>query len=328
MDVLNAFLSQRILIVGDVMLDEYLFGTVRRISQEAPIPVVALQDRQYRPGGASNVAMNIAALGATPMLCSVVGDDAEATRLERLLTEQAPEMQVAFMRDTTRPTTLKTRVLAQGQQMLRLDVEDSSPIPVAAEDALLADACARLATVSACVLSDYAKGTLTERVCREIIRHCRQRGIPVIIDPKGHQYQRYAGATVITPNIHEAAAAAHRLLENAQELPLIADDLLAILHGTSLLITRGGEGMSLYREDAPPAHIPAVSRPVYDVTGAGDTVVAVLALALAAGLPMEQAMQVANTAAGEVVGKLGTSVVTREELRRLLLSETPSAVVG
>lgn len=323
---LTTFTQQRVMILGDVILDEYIFGDVKRISPEAPIPVVDVKRREYRAGGASNVATNIASLGGMPLLCGVVGDDVIAAQLRAVLDQAVMSGECNLVTSDDRPTTLKSRVIAQSQQMLRLDAENRRPIGADVEEAVLAWVRAQIASAHACVLSDYAKGVLTERVCREVIALAAQQGIPVVIDPKGIRYERYAGATVITPNLHEATLAANHPIATSADLETVAAALQGLLGGTSVLITRGEEGMSLFQPHCPPMHIPAKARTVYDVTGAGDTVVSSLALGLAAGLPIEQAIVLANLAASIVVGKLGTAPLTMDELRDVLRAATGLAV--
>lgn len=311
--VIEQFAGQRILVIGDLILDEYIFGQVRRISPEAPIPIVETTRRECRAGGACNVAMNVAALGGSPMLCGVLGGDQAADRLRELLETAIPPGDARLIAAPDRPTTLKTRVIAHNQQMLRLDTEDTRAIDANGEDAVLAWAGARMAGAGACILSDYAKGLLTDRLCRELIALGARHGVPVVIDPKGVRYERYAGCALITPNRQEAGLAANREIRTPDDLEAVAAQLLDLLGGAELLVTRGEDGMSLYRRNEPPCHIPANARAVYDVTGAGDTVIGTLALALAAGLPSPDAIVLANLAAGIVVGKLGANPVTKDE---------------
>ncbi|HEY3378393.1 MAG TPA: D-glycero-beta-D-manno-heptose-7-phosphate kinase [Armatimonadota bacterium] len=322
---LDACAQQRVLIIGDIILDEYIFGEVRRISPEAPIPVVVTRRREYRAGGAGNVALNIAALGGTPLLCGVVGADVPATQLADMLGKQLTPGTAYLITSPDRPTTLKSRILAQNQQMVRLDTEETAPVPASVEEELLAVVRAQLQSVQAVVLSDYAKGVLSDRVCREVITLGAAHGLPVIVDPKGVGYARYAGCTLITPNRYEACVATNQSIHSPADLDAVAAALLALLAGGSLLLTRGEEGMSLYRPQQAPMHIAAKARTVYDVTGAGDTVVANLALALATRLPMEAAVALANYAASIVVGKLGATPVTRDEMRELLAQVRASA---
>ncbi|HYF61882.1 MAG TPA: D-glycero-beta-D-manno-heptose-7-phosphate kinase [Herpetosiphonaceae bacterium] len=316
--LIEGFAAQRVLVIGDVMLDEYVWGEVSRISPEAPVPVVNVLRRTYRPGGAGNVAASVAALGGAPTLIGVAGADPMAAALRQALAEvgvDRPEL-IAV---PERPTTVKTRILAQSQQMLRCDVEVTDPLGAAAEDALLALVRDRLAAATVCVISDYAKGVLTRRVCQSVIQAAAQAGVPVIVDPKGVSYERYAGATVITPNLNEAATATGLAIHGPEQLGQAAGALMARLGGSAVIITRGAEGMTLFQPGAEPLTVPARARAVYDVTGAGDTVVAALAVALGGRAGLPDAMQLATVAAGIVVGKLGTATVSQAELLAVLL---------
>ena len=312
--LIAAFGQQPILIVGDVMLDEYIWGDVRQISPEAPVPVVQVRRRSCRPGGAGNVAANIAALGGAALLCGVVGDDAAAEQLAEALAADGVAV-AELIRAPGRPTTVKSRVIAHSQQMLRLDSEADRPLTPATAAAIVAWCAAAVERAGVCVLSDYAKGMLTPDVCQALVALARARGIPVVVDPKGHDYRKYAGATVITPNSGELALAVNQPPDEPFDVERAARALCEQLPGTSLLVTRGAEGMTLYRDGAGALQIAAHARTVYDVTGAGDTVVAALALALAAGAPLEQAALLANAAAGVAVSKIGTATVSQDELR-------------
>ncbi len=314
-EILDAFAGKRVLVIGDVMLDEYITGEVRRISPEAPIPVVETRGHEYRPGGASNVAVNIATLGGVPLLCGVVGDDDMADKLALVLQPVDSSGEMALVHSKDRPTTVKTRIVAHGQQMLRLDTESQQPIPELIEERIISWFRGECARADACVLSDYAKGVLTPRLCRTLITMARAANLPVIVDPKGRQYDRYSGATVITPNKREAALAANVAADRPYDVDVVAIKLLDELGGANLLVTRSEEGMSLYRAGHAPLHIPTHALKVYDVTGAGDTVVGALALGLAAGAALPVAAHLANVAAGVVVGQLGAASLTREELR-------------
>ncbi len=301
-----------IMVVGDVMLDEYLWGNVRGISPEAPIPVVEIRQQTYAPGGAGNVAANLACLGCNACLTGVVGTDAQAAKLYELFATM-PHISVHFYQCQDRPTTTKTRILAHSQQMLRADREERHFIRAEAEESILTYVQQRLENLQACILSDYAKGVLTDSLLSSLIATCRQAGIPVIVDPKGLHYSRYRGATVVTPNASEANLA----VENTggeMTLEQVVDRLQGEIGDSALLITRGPQGMTLFTHDAPPVDIPAEARTIYDVTGAGDTVVAVLGLMLAAGMDLPSAARLANYAAGIVVGKVGTACVSLDEL--------------
>jgi rfaE bifunctional protein kinase chain/domain len=313
--VLEAFPGQRLLVVGDIMLDENLWGEVRRVSPEAPVPVVELQRQTYVPGGAANTAANVMGLKGVAVLGGVVGRDRSAVRLRDCLRERGVDTG-GLVVDPTRPTTTKTRVVVHSQQVVRIDREVRDPIPSAAEDALLEWAAREIQAVDACVISDYAKGTVSARVAAELIALARRFGAPVVVDPKGHDYARYRGATVVTPNLHEAEQAARLPVGDAAELHAVGLRLLQELVGSAVLITRGAAGMSLFVGPDEVVHIAAEAQAVFDVTGAGDTASATLAMALAAGAPLRLAMRLANRAAGVVVGNVGTSAITLPQLRR------------
>jgi rfaE bifunctional protein kinase chain/domain len=304
--------TRNIMVVGDIMLDEYLWGNVRGISPEAPVPVVEIRSQTYALGGAGNVAANLAALGSNVWLAGVVGEDTQAAKIYDILAN-IPRISMNLYPCQDRPTTTKTRILAHSQQMLRADREERHFISTEAEANILNCVQAQLDNLHACVLSDYAKGVLTDNLLTALITLCNEAAIPVIVDPKGHRYSRYRGATVVTPNTAEANLAAENG-EGLMTLAQVADRLQGEIGEGALLITRGPQGMSLFTRHSPPLNIPAQARVIYDVTGAGDTVVAVFALLIAAGLEIASAAKLANYAAGVVVGKVGTASVTIEEL--------------
>jgi len=304
------FRRARVLVVGDVMLDRYWFGDVSRISPEAPVPVVLVQRTEERPGGAANVARNIAALDGAARLLSVVGKDEAGESLERLV--RAENVDASLHRDAALSTTVKLRVIGQQQQLLRIDFERAPSHEVLA--AKLDEYERLLDEADAVVLSDYGKGGLLH--VDQMIAAARRRGKPVLVDPKGAEYDRYRGATVLTPNRAEFREVAGRWSDEA-DLARRAQKLRAELDLEALIVTRSEEGMSLFtaRETW---HESTKAREVYDVSGAGDTVIGVLALMVAAGADMHAAMRVANHAAGIVVRKLGTAVATRAELEASL----------
>ncbi|MBA3904015.1 MAG: D-glycero-beta-D-manno-heptose-7-phosphate kinase [Rhodocyclaceae bacterium] len=299
--------AARVLVVGDVMLDRYWFGEVSRISPEAPVPVVKIERTEERPGGAANVARNVAALGAGASLLSVVGADEAGQSLARLMAAEGIE--TSLHEDADLSTTIKLRVIGRQQQLLRIDFESSPTHEVLR--AKLADFERQLPRCGVVVLSDYGKGGLAH--IGEMIRLARAAGKPVLVDPKGEDYARYAGATLLTPNRSEFRQVVGRWSNDA-ELKVKAMRLRDELGLEALLVTRSEEGMTLFR-GSEALHEPAQAREVYDVSGAGDTVIAALAVMLAAGLDLGAAMRVANRAAGIVVGKLGTAVVHLDELR-------------
>jgi D-beta-D-heptose 7-phosphate kinase/D-beta-D-heptose 1-phosphate adenosyltransferase len=309
--------GMRILILGDVMLDEYVWGEVQRISPEAPVPVVDVRSRTHVPGGAANVAANITGLGGVAMLGGVIGSDHSAECLQGALTERRVDTS-GLVVDPQRPTPTKVRVMAHSQQVVRLDSEKRDGLSTASEDALLGWTEGRIPEVQGCVLSDYGKGVVSGRLAQKFIGLARRAGKPVIVDPKGSDCARYSGATVIKPNLAEVQRLLNREVAGDGQLQAAGSELAALWTGTAVVITRGSQGMSLFRDREEPFHVASAARHVYDVTGAGDTVVSMLALALAAGATCEEAIQLANVAAGIVVGKLGTAIVTREELRTTL----------
>ena len=307
MKQLPSFENAKVLVAGDVMLDRYWFGDVERISPEAPVAVLKVARVEERPGGAANVARNIAALGAHCTLLSVVGDDEAGNCLEKLLAAQA-NIQAMLQRDRTISTTIKLRAIARHQQLLRIDFE--TPPSHEVLHAKLADFRAQLPQADVVVLSDYGKGGLAH--IAEMIKLARAAGKPVLVDPKGDDYQRYRGATLLTPNRSEFREVAGGWKSEA-ELNAKAEKLRTELQLDALLVTRSEDGMSLFRANEV-LHEPTHTREVFDVSGAGDTVIATLATMLASGADLPDAMRIANRAAGIVVGKLGTAVVSREEI--------------
>lgn len=296
----------RVLVAGDVMLDRYWFGDVERISPEAPVPVVRIARSEERPGGAANVARNVAALGAYAALLSVTGDDDAARSLEALLA--AERVSATFLRDPALATTVKLRVIGRQQQLLRIDFER------APSDGVLANKLAGferlLADHALIILSDYGKGALAH--VSTMIERARAAGKPVLVDPKGDEWDRYRGATLLTPNRAEFRQVVGRWRDEA-DMTARAHALRQRLDLHALLVTRSEEGMSLYT-DAGTLTIPAQAREVFDVSGAGDTVIGTVGALLAAGASLPDAVRIANAAAGVVVGKLGAAVVTPDEL--------------
>lgn len=309
MSLLPSFAQARILVVGDVMLDRYWFGDVHRISPEAPVPVLKVSRVEERPGGAANVARNIASLGANCTLLSVVGDDEAGDCLQKLLLEQG-RVETLLHRDPGFATIVKLRAIARQQQLLRIDFE--TPPSHEVLQAKLADYEEKLPHCDVVILSDYGKGGLTH--IARMIQLARAAGKPVLADPKGEDYARYRGATLLTPNRSEFREVAGGW-SGETELNSKAEKLRAGLELQALLVTRSEEGMSLFRAGSV-LHEPTQAREVFDVSGAGDTVIATLAVMLASGAELGDAVRVANRAAGIVVGKLGTAVVSREEILR------------
>lgn len=317
------FRQAGVLVVGDVMLDRYWYGPTSRISPEAPVPVVKVDTIEERPGGAANVAMNIASLGAGSRLVGLTGIDDAARALSAKLNEV--NVKCDFVSVPTHPTITKLRVLSRNQQLIRLDFEEGfdgvDPQP------MIERIQQSLPHIGALVLSDYAKGALAH--VQTMIQTAKAAGVPVLIDPKGTDFSRYRGATLLTPNLSEFEAVAGRC-KNDDELVARGMVLVADYELSALLITRSEQGMTLLQPGKDPLHLPTQAQEVYDVTGAGDTVIGVLAASLAAGNTLEEACFLANAAAGVVVGKLGTSTVTQIELENAIRgrSETGFGVMS
>ncbi|WP_371186469.1 bifunctional D-glycero-beta-D-manno-heptose-7-phosphate kinase/D-glycero-beta-D-manno-heptose 1-phosphate adenylyltransferase HldE [Thalassotalea maritima] len=305
------FSHARVLVVGDVMLDRYWSGPTGRISPEAPVPVVKISGREERPGGAANVALNIAALGGQVTLSGITGKDDVAQALDTRLSSM--DVICQFMQHESVPTITKLRVLSRNQQLLRLDFEES--LHHLDKGALSHFVAENIRQHHLLLLSDYDKGTLSE--VQELIAIARQQNVPVVVDPKGSDFAKYRGATLITPNMAEFEEVVGPCRDE-NEIVEKGQQLLIDLELQALLVTRSEKGMTLIRPDMPELHIPTQAKEVYDVTGAGDTVIATLALALAAGSSYCQASALANIAAGIVVGKLGTSTVSEVEIAQAL----------
>jgi len=303
----------RVLVAGDCMLDAYVTGAAMRISPEAPVPVVEVGERRFVVGGAANVAANARGMGAVVTLAGVTGADAAGTRL-RLELEQLEIATESLVEDETRVTTVKTRVTAGGQQIVRFDEETRQPLSARMAAQLLRSCERVLDEADAIVISDYAKGVAAEAFCRWVIERAEKRGVPVVVDPKSSDLSKYRGARIVTPNLKEAAAAAGEAIHTGADLARVAEILLKKIAPSALLVTRGAEGMSLFEPGRIELHLPVMVNEVADVTGAGDTVVATLAVALGAGFELREAAAMANLAAGVAVGHHGTWAVRREEL--------------
>lgn len=317
MQILDDFSKATIIVVGDIMLDRYWWGSVNRISPEAPVPVVQLVNTTIAAGGAANVAVNIAGLGANPLMFGMIGMDEEAKHLRGFLKDSGLNVD-CLIQVPDYQTTVKTRVIANGQQIARIDQETGVSLPDAFEAELLAKLSNKIETADAIIISDYAKGLLSDDLLMSILTAAKIAGKSVLVDPKGKKYAKYSGATMITPNRREAAEACN-LEENSDDLVDHAGKHLLDEFGfDAVLITQGDAGMTLFRQHQPAVHFPAAAREVYDVTGAGDTVIATLATALGAGASLETATALANTAAGLVVEQVGTSCVNLAELRKAI----------
>ncbi len=301
------------LVIGDLMLDEYLWGKAERISPEAPVQVVDVTREDLRLGGAGNVVNNLVALGCQVSVCSVIGGDENGTILRHAFTGKGADLAAVF-EDPQRTTSKKTRVLAANQQIVRIDRESKEPVAADYEARIVEFIEMHAAQFDVILVSDYLKGVLTPRVLAAAIAAGERHGIPVVVDPKGNDYTKYRGATILTPNRKEAEIASRVAIHDDESLRLAAAGLLQDLQLEALLITRSEQGMSLFLRDGGVSHIPTVAREVYDVTGAGDTVLALLSLGLAGGMAFAEAARLANVAAGIAVGKVGTSTVSPTEI--------------
>jgi len=309
--------GKRVLIVGDVMLDEFVWGKVSRISPEAPVPVVQVTGQSFHLGGAGNVAANVRALGGAAALVGLVGRDPAGERVREALAARAIDSRLVDA-GASRRTTLKTRIVAHGQQVVRADQEDTGELPRALETALVAAVRQQIAGAAAVVVSDYEKGVVSAGLLRRILPLALKLRLPLLVDPKPRHFRLYRGATVVTPNQLETEQVTGLRLSGTAELATAGRRILSTLGCRAVLVTRGEHGMSLFERGLPARHVPAAAREVFDVTGAGDSVIATLALALAAGASLTEAAVLANAAASVVVGKLGTAQATPSELLQAL----------
>ncbi|MEW6120998.1 MAG: PfkB family carbohydrate kinase [Pseudomonadota bacterium] len=321
-----------IAVIGDIIVDHYVTGSVSRLSPEAPVPVLVHGADRLVPGGAANVAANIAAMGAPVLLVGLVGEDARAGDLRAALAGHAAIDLTGLVADAGRPTITKTRVMSGRQQIVRIDAEDTSAPTRDVEARLIAAARAAVAGAQVAVLSDYAKGVLGDRVISAVMEEAARRGVPVIVDPKRRTFEAYRGARLVTPNRRELAEATG-LPDATDEQAAQAAAAAGAQFGGDVLVTRAEKGMTLWQQDGTVLHVAAEAREVFDVSGAGDTALAALATSLAAGEPMETCVRMANAAAAIAVGKLGTAVVTRAEIaaaldRSLPQEEAPGALVS
>jgi rfaE bifunctional protein kinase chain/domain len=312
--ILDKLAEARILVIGDIMLDSYIFGDANRLSPEAPVPVVRVDSEIARPGGAANTAANVLALGAEVKLVSLVGEDARGEKLKALIKDEGIRTE-GLVVDKERQTTFKERVLARNQQIARVDRESSGPVSSASANLLIDNFVTALEGVNGVILSDYGKGVVTPRTSTAIIESARESGVVVTVDPKVEHFHIYRHVTSLTPNHFEAEKAAGIPASDEKNFDRIGRKLLEMLESSAVLITRGKDGMALYNADGTSERIPTRAREVYDVAGAGDTVIAVYTAALAVGASHLEAAQLANFAASVVIGKVGTATANREEIR-------------
>lgn len=310
----------RLLVIGDLILDEYIWGAVSRISPEAPVPILETKSENLTLGGAANVANNLVALGCEVHLVGAIGQDEKGDKLLTLIEEKGISSKGIF-RFVHRPTTSKIRVVAHNQQVLRIDKEDNRPITEETENRIIKYINKALPDMDIVICSDYRKGILTEKVFNAVSHRAKNSKKRVIVDPKSSDFELYKGATVITPNQFEVEKAVPIKIQDKIDLDRAAEYLLNLTHAEVLLITRGKDGMTLYPNKAKPVDIPTQAKEVFDVTGAGDTVVSVLAMALAVGFNPEDSAWLSNMAASIVVGKVGTAVVTLNEINEYLQEE-------
>ncbi len=318
--IFSGMAEVRVLVIGDLILDKYTWGSVSRISPEAPVQVVEVEREEVRLGGAGNVVHNLLSLGCQVSLASVVGVDADGCELLSLLGQKDLDLS-AIQRVEKRQTSCKTRILANHQQMLRVDRESVEPITAVEQDEMFSRITALLPSVQAVLISDYLKGVLVPELLQRIIAACQEKQLPVIVDPKGNDFMRYRGATALTPNRREAEIATGTTIIDDNSLLNAGKQLLDCLQLDAVILTRSEAGMSLFSDDGSVKHFPTEAREVFDVSGAGDTVVATIGAALASGLQLEEAVKLSNLAAGIVVAKLGTSTVSPDEILNLFLRQ-------
>ncbi|MEW6365486.1 MAG: D-glycero-beta-D-manno-heptose-7-phosphate kinase [Acidobacteriota bacterium] len=317
--IVSRFRRIRVLVVGDLILDEFIWGDVSRISPEAPVPVVWVRNESYMPGGAANVAHNLAALGAAVSLIGLVGDDLHGSTLRHKLAEKGVDTGGVIV-DHSRPTTLKTRVVAHHQQLVRIDREKIAPVAGRVLARMVEYLEAAVDSVDAVIIEDYGKGVITPRLLKRILPLLRTHGKIIAVDPKEEHFRYYRGISVITPNHHEASRLVGFPIRDGATLEKAGEKILRLLDCSIALITLGEHGMAVFEKGKKVQQIPTVAQEVFDVSGAGDTVVAAYTLALAAGANAVEAALIANHAAGLVVGKVGIAVVTPQELLQRITS--------
>ncbi|MBU1148089.1 MAG: D-glycero-beta-D-manno-heptose-7-phosphate kinase [Candidatus Omnitrophica bacterium] len=311
--IISKFSKANVLVIGDLILDEFLWGDVSRISPEAPVPVVRVKSESFMPGGAANVANNIHALGGKVYLAGVVGMDERG----RILTSELAKKDMdvgGIVIDSERPTTLKTRIIAHHQQVVRIDKEKMDGLSIGLIGQIIDYVKEIIDEIDAIIIEDYGKGVVTPRLLQEVLRLARRHKKIVTVDPKEEHFHYYKGVSAITPNHHEAAQAVGIKAKDADSIARIGKALLNKLKCEAVLMTRGEDGMQLFEKNGRVTHIPTFAQDVFDVSGAGDTVIGTFTLALASGASMIDAARISNTAAGIVVGKVGIAVATQEEI--------------
>jgi len=311
---IRKFKGRRVLVLGDLMLDRYIWGDVSRISPEAPVPVVEVRKSTSCLGGSGNVSQNLGSLGASPILVGVVGDDEEGAWIKRHVEESR-----GIFIDAERPTTVKMRIIAQHQQVVRVDQEKKKPVASEIEEKIAG--FIEKEKYEGIVISDYNKGIVTRTLMERVLSFAIKRKIPVFVDPKVENFALYSPVTFLSPNHQEAERIVHHACHSDADIERAGREILALAASRYLIIKRGEQGMSIFEKGKKPIHIPTIAREVFDVTGAGDTVIATAALGLLAGATIQEAAAMANAAAGVVVGKIGTAVCSPEELLKALERE-------
>jgi rfaE bifunctional protein kinase chain/domain len=324
--LIDDFAAIRLLVIGDLVLDEYVWGEVERVSPEAPVPIVHVRDETVMLGGAANAARNVVALGGSVECCSVIGRDAAGRRIAQLLKDLGIDP-AGLVQVEDRPTTRKTRIIARSQQVVRFDRETFDPPPPAAGRELLAAIARAAPRVKGVIVEDYGKGVLSRRIARASMQLFQDAQLPVAVDPKA-DLSHYRGAQLLKPNLREAEELAGIRVRSEEDLQRIAMRLRRLTGGASVVVTRGNDGMSLFEDDGPGLRVPTVPREVFDVQGAGDTAIAALTLALRAGGTLLEAAVIANAASGVVVGKVGTATASADEVKALLPDAIAAAGVG
>jgi len=310
---ISKFSDTKVLVIGDLILDEFVWGEVSRISPEAPVPVVWVKSGSFMPGGAANVANNVASLGAKAYIAGVVGSDERAGILKEGLAEKGINID-GIITDDGRPTTLKTRVVANHQQVVRIDREKIEGISAGVLDNIIVYIKNIIDEMDAIIIEDYGKGVISARLLKEVLTVAKKKKKIITVDPKEEHFSYYKGVTAITPNHHEAAQAIGMKVKDSQSVLKIGKALLKKLNCEGVLVTLGENGMQLFQKSGDVTHIPTVAQEVFDVSGAGDTVISAFTLALALGVDMKDAAYISNIAAGIVVGKVGIAVITQKEL--------------
>lgn len=320
LNIIKNFSSKKILVVGDIMLDKFVWGNVERISPEAPVPVVEVIKETELAGGCGNVAKNIVSLGGKSIVATVIGDDENGLKLKQIMVGSGVNVSGMFL-DKIRPTTIKTRIIAHNQQMVRIDKELKSQISSPVYEEIIDFIKDQSDNVDAILVSDYGKGMITRKLVETCVEIAHKKDIPVSVDPKIEHFMDYKRVTVLTPNTNEATLGMRwpKKPQTEEEICVLGKKILAKLKPEAVVITRGEKGMSVFEENSKIYHIPTRAREVYDVTGAGDTVIATLTLALSSGASMAVGCEIANYAAGVVVGKVGTATVSPQELEKIIV---------